>query len=106
MTRDAFAQLAAQGVILLDGATGSNLMTAGKPRGVCTEQWVLDHPLVLQDLQRERTVGDGRICVRIAVVFRLIARFGGSACGEQPQQQYSQRDTKDLFDLSSYHTLM
>ena len=52
MTRDAFAQLAAQGVILLDGATGSNLMAAGKPRGVCTEQWVLDHPQILQDLQR------------------------------------------------------
>ena len=52
MTRDAFAQLAAQGVILLDGATGSNLMAAGKPRGMCTEQWVLDHPQILQDLQR------------------------------------------------------
>ena len=52
MTRDAFAQLAAQGVILLDGATGSNLMAAGKPRGMCTEQWVLNHPQILQDLQR------------------------------------------------------
>lgn len=52
MTRDAFVQLAAQGVILLDGATGSNLMAAGKPRGMCTEQWVLDHPQILQDLQR------------------------------------------------------
>ena len=53
MTRDAFAQLAAQGVILLDGATGSNLMTAGKPRGVCTEQWVLDHPTEAAALAEE-----------------------------------------------------
>ena len=26
--------------VLLDGATGSNLMARGMPRGVCTEQWV------------------------------------------------------------------
>lgn len=42
-----------QGVVLLDGATGSNLMKAGMPRGVCTEQWVLENPQVLQDLQRK-----------------------------------------------------
>lgn len=37
--------------ILLDGATGSNLMKAGLPRGVCTEAWLLDHPEVILDLQ-------------------------------------------------------
>ena len=52
MTREAFAKLTAQGVVLLDGATGSNLMAAGKPRGVCTEQWILEHPQVLLELQR------------------------------------------------------
>ena len=52
MTREAFLGLAARGPILLDGATGSNLMAAGKPRGVCTEQWVLEHPHILQELQR------------------------------------------------------
>ena len=52
MTREEFAQLADGGVLLLDGATGSNLMAAGKGPGVCTEQWVLDHPQVLQALQR------------------------------------------------------
>ena len=31
-------------VCLLDGATGSNLMNAGMPRGCCTEQWILAHP--------------------------------------------------------------
>ena len=25
--------------VLLDGATGSNLMARGMPRGVCVEQW-------------------------------------------------------------------
>lgn len=38
--------------ILLDGATGSNLMARGLPRGACTEAWVLEHPQVLLELQR------------------------------------------------------
>ncbi len=40
------------GLRYLDGATGSNLMKAGMPRGVPTELWVLEHPEVLQNLQR------------------------------------------------------
>lgn len=38
---------------LLDGATGSNLMKAGMPRGCCTEQWILSHPEALVALQRK-----------------------------------------------------
>ena len=38
--------------MLLDGATGSNLMKAGMPRGCCTEEWVLAHPEALVALQR------------------------------------------------------
>ena len=38
---------------LLDGATGSNLMKAGMPRGCCTEQWILTHPEALVSLQRQ-----------------------------------------------------
>lgn len=38
--------------LLLDGATGSNLMAAGMPRGVCTEIWVRDHKDVLLSLQK------------------------------------------------------
>lgn len=38
--------------ILLDGATGSNLMKAGMPSGVCPEQWILEHPEALINLQR------------------------------------------------------
>lgn len=52
MTRDAFRNLISQGPVLLDGATGSNLMKAGMPRGVCAEQWNLEHPQAIQRLQR------------------------------------------------------
>jgi len=37
--------------MILDGATGSNLMKAGLPRGVCNEQWILDHPQIIEQLQ-------------------------------------------------------
>ncbi len=51
MTKQEFAQLAAQGIILLDGATGSNFRRAGMPVGVCTELWALEHPEVVRKLQ-------------------------------------------------------
>ncbi|MBR4308616.1 MAG: homocysteine S-methyltransferase family protein, partial [Oscillospiraceae bacterium] len=52
MTKEQFKELLSRGPVLLDGATGSNLMKAGMPRGVCTEAWVKDNPQVLLDLQR------------------------------------------------------
>ncbi|MCD8337995.1 MAG: homocysteine S-methyltransferase family protein [Lachnospiraceae bacterium] len=51
MTREEFQKLT-QNLLLVDGATGSNLMAMGMPRGVCTEAWVLEHKDVLQGLQR------------------------------------------------------
>lgn len=53
MTREEFEKMAEQGIVYLDGATGSNLYRAGMPRGICTEQWILEHEQVLLDLQRE-----------------------------------------------------
>lgn len=47
-----FAQLSEQGLIILDGATGSNLIKAGMPKGVSTELWTLEHADVLMQLQR------------------------------------------------------
>lgn len=52
MTREEFRALVSAGPVLLDGATGSNLMKAGLPRGACAEAWILDHPGVMVDLQR------------------------------------------------------
>ena len=52
MTREGFKKLCTENV-LLDGATGSNLMAAGMPRGVCPELWVLEHPDVIQRLQTD-----------------------------------------------------
>jgi len=39
-------------IIFLDGATGSNLMKAGMPAGVCPEKWILEHRQVMMELQK------------------------------------------------------
>ena len=53
MTKQEFRELVQAKTLLLDGATGSNLMKEGMPRGVCSEQWVYENPQVLQKLQKE-----------------------------------------------------
>ena len=41
MTREKFIDFTKDHIIYLDGATGSNLVKAGMPSGVCPEQWIL-----------------------------------------------------------------
>ena len=52
LTTHAFHELLKTGPLVLDGATGSNLMLAGMPRGCCAEQWILENPEALVLLQR------------------------------------------------------
>lgn len=52
LTKQEFHDKIASGIRILDGATGSNLRAAGMPRGCSTEAWVLEHPQILQNLQR------------------------------------------------------
>ena len=52
MTLSEFNALTERGLVLLDGATGSNMRLAGMPAGVCTEQWILEHPEAILALQR------------------------------------------------------
>lgn len=61
MTRQEFYELTQSGVVLLDGATGSNLRKAGMPVGISSEQWVMENPQVLQELQRAYVEAGSRI---------------------------------------------
>ena len=53
MTKEEFRQFTENEISILDGATGSNLIAAGMPQGVCVEDWILNNPDVLINLQDE-----------------------------------------------------
>jgi len=53
MTKNEFFELAKDHNLYLDGATGSNLVKAGMPAGVCPEDWILKHPEVMKKLQSD-----------------------------------------------------
>ncbi len=52
MTKQEFKELCEGRIILLDGATGTNLQKAGMPTGVCPEQWILENREAAKQLQR------------------------------------------------------
>ncbi len=51
MTKEEFQKLTEK-ITFLDGATGSNLFCMGMPRGICSEEWILDHPEIITELQK------------------------------------------------------
>ena len=51
MKKTDFRKLFDDKILILDGATGTNLMNAGMPLGVCPEKWILEHPQIMFDLQ-------------------------------------------------------
>ena len=53
MNKFEFQEYVKQSIRYLDGATGSNLMKAGMPTGVCPEQWILANREVCLNLQKE-----------------------------------------------------
>ena len=53
MTKEEFLKIAEKNILYLDGATGSNLVKAGMPAGVCPEDWILKHSDVMLKLQKD-----------------------------------------------------
>lgn len=47
--------------IILDGATGSELMKRGLPSGVCQEKWITENPDAITSLQREYEEAGSRV---------------------------------------------
>ena len=50
-----------QGVHILDGATGTQLIAAGMPRPCCQEKWILDNPQIIIELQRRYAAAGSEI---------------------------------------------
>lgn len=53
MTKQEFSKMVSEKNIFLDGATGSMLMKMGMPKGMCTEEWVMEHPQSIAALQSD-----------------------------------------------------
>ncbi len=63
MNKARFSEIISQKIIILDGATGTQLQKRGMPTGVCPEKWVIDNPEVIRELQREYVeAGSDIIC--------------------------------------------
>lgn len=48
-----FREFLRRDFVILDGATGSNLQEAGMKSGECPEQWIVNHPDVFVELQKQ-----------------------------------------------------
>ncbi len=71
--------------ILLDGATGTELLKRGMPHGVSSEEWVFSHPKVLLELQREYVSQGAQVLTAptLGANPAALERFGLAArCGE------------------------
>ena len=51
--RNRIRNLLKKRILVLDGATGTELQKRGMPGGVCPELWCLENPSVIQDVQHE-----------------------------------------------------
>lgn len=51
MEKNAFKELVQKKIVILDGATGSNLQKSGMPVGVCPEQWIVENSQIMKQLQ-------------------------------------------------------
>ena len=56
-----FLEKASKRICLLDGATGTALMAAGMPKGCCKEQWILENPETMIELQRRYAAAGSEI---------------------------------------------
>ncbi|MCT4597112.1 MAG: homocysteine S-methyltransferase family protein [Vallitalea sp.] len=52
MTKKEFRNFLENNILLLDGATGTELQKRGMPRGVCPEEWVINNREILMEIQK------------------------------------------------------
>jgi 5-methyltetrahydrofolate--homocysteine methyltransferase len=51
MNKKEFRDFLSSGLVILDGATGTELVKRGMPSGVCPELWCMENPAAVKDLQ-------------------------------------------------------
>ncbi len=101
MTKQELQELLQAGPIILDGATGSNLMAKGMPMGVCPEDWIYHHKDAIVSLQKAYVEAGTQILYaptftanriklaeygmedRLEELNRAMVRFSREAAGDQ-----------------------
>ncbi len=101
MIREELYQMLDKGPLFLDGATGTMLQEAGLPVGVCPENWIMEHPDVIQNLQRAYVQAGTQIlyaptftanrikleeyglCDRLVEINRTMVRLSKEAAGDR-----------------------
>jgi len=53
MDKKTFSNLLVNKILILDGATGTELQKRGMPKGVCPEKWVRENPDSIIEVQKE-----------------------------------------------------
>lgn len=59
--KDKIKKFLTKKIIVLDGATGTELQKRGMPNGVCPEKWCLEHPDVIAQIHRDYQQGGADI---------------------------------------------
>ncbi|QNU65270.1 homocysteine S-methyltransferase family protein [Ruminiclostridium herbifermentans] len=101
MNKATFRELISNKILILDGATGTQLQKKGMPTGVCPEQWVYENPDVIKSIQKEYiesgsniiytcTFGGNRIKLdefgigdRTVELNRCLAKYSKEAAGDK-----------------------
>lgn len=53
MNREQFLDFLKDNIMILDGATGTELQKRGMPKGVCPEKWAVENPEVIINIQKD-----------------------------------------------------
>lgn len=72
MNKRDFQKLCSSGFLILDGATGTELVKRGMPAGVCPELWVMEHPDAICDIHNSYISAGSNIV--------YAPTFGGNRC--------------------------
>ncbi len=100
MNKKDFLDFLKQNILVLDGATGTELQKRGMPNGVCPESWAIENPDVIVDIQKDYinaganavytcTFGGNRIKLsefglgdKVVEINRKLAQLSRKAVGE------------------------
>lgn len=61
MKKQLFNDIISSGIVMLDGATGTELIKASMPSGVCPEKWILENPQHIFELQKKYVQAGSKI---------------------------------------------